>query len=293
MRRAFGLFVFVAAVAAVTWFGWRSRDRMLALLPGEPTVPAPVATAAARPFPPTHLVTALGRIRPGKGVVHISGPARFAVVVAELKVDVGSWVEAGDVIAVLDAVGPEQAAASALEAELELAEIELARGQRMAGQELTTQAELDRLRAHRDIIRAQLASAQAELALSFVRSPQAGRVLAVHARAGERVGEDGIVEVADTRHMYAVAEVYEDDISRVTRGMRARVTSPALPDALEGTVERVGLKVGRKTVLDSDPVADADSRVVEVEVLLDRPEAADRLTNLRVEVAISTREPAP
>ncbi len=90
--------------------------------------------------------------------------------------------------------------------------------------------------------------------------------------------------------MYAVAEVYEDDISRVARGTRARVTSPALPDALEGTVERRGSRSGARPC-STAPVADADSRVVEVEVLLDRPEAAARLTDLRVEVAISTREP--
>lgn len=69
--------------------------------------------------------------------------------------------------------------------------------------------------------RANLARAEAELELSMVRSPIDGRVLEVHAREGERVGTDGIAEIADTSAMYAVAEVYETDIGRVRTGQRA------------------------------------------------------------------------
>jgi HlyD family secretion protein len=86
--------------------------------------------------------------------------------------------------------------------------------------------------------------------------------------------------------MYAVAEVYETDIGRVRSGQRAQIRSPALPHELAGTVERIGLKIGKKDVLSTDPVADADARVVEVHVRLAEPELAAALTNLRVEVVI-------
>ena len=62
--------------------------------------------------------------------------------------------------------------------------------------------------------------------------------------------------------------------------------SPAWPHELAGKVERIGLKVGKKDVLSTDPVADADARVVEVEIRLLEPESAAGLTNLRVEVLI-------
>jgi ABC exporter DevB family membrane fusion protein len=90
--------------------------------------------------------------------------------------------------------------------------------------------------------------------------------------------------------MYAVAEVYEADIGRVRVGQQARVSSPALPRTLLGRVERIGLKIGRKDVLSTDPVADADARVVEVDILLDDPEPAAALTNLRVDVVIESGE---
>lgn len=294
MRRSFGTVVLlVVLAAAVSWLAWRSRDQLQELVEPVATQP-PAAVVATREVPSRDRVTALGRIRPGDGVVHVAGPARFAVVVSELTVAIGSWVEAGDVIAILDTVGPQEAEVSVLEAELALAEIELERGTRMTAEGIETEAELDRLKARRDIVAAHLESARAELVLSHVRAPMTGRVLDIHTRAGERVGTDGIVELADTRRMFAVAEVYESDITRVHRGARAHVTSPALPAAgLDGVVDRVGLKVARKDVLDSDPIADADARVVEVDVLLDDPKAAERLTNLRVEVVIEVAEPAP
>ena len=86
--------------------------------------------------------------------------------------------------------------------------------------------------------------------------------------------------------MYAVAEVYETDIGRVRVGQPAVVHSPALLHELAGEVERIGLKVGKKDVLSTDPVADADARVVEVRIRLAEPERAASLTNLRVEVLV-------
>jgi HlyD family secretion protein len=117
-----------------------------------------------------------------------------------------------------------------------------------------------------------------------VRSPIDGQVLKIHVREGERVGPEGIVEIAETGSMYAIAEVYETDVGRVRVGQRAQVSSPAFARTLEGSVERVGLRIGKLDVLGTDPVADTDARVVEVEVRLDDPEPAARLTNLRVDV---------
>jgi HlyD family secretion protein len=87
--------------------------------------------------------------------------------------------------------------------------------------------------------------------------------------------------------MYAIAEVYETDIIHVKPGQTASISSPALAQPVSGTVERVGLKVGRMDVLGMDPVAEADARVIEVDILLDDVEAVKALTNLQVEVEIT------
>ena len=67
----------------------------------------------------------------------------------------------------------------------------------------------------------------------------------------------------------------------------ATITSPALTRPVTGRVESIGLKVGRIDVLGMDPIAQADARVVEVDIVLDEPELVRYLTNLQVEVEIS------
>ena len=115
-----------------------------------------------------------------------------------------------------------------------------------------------------------------------------GRVLKIYARAGERVGESGLAEIGDTTAMHAVAEVYERDAPRVKVGQRARVKVRSLPGDLSGEVAHIGWRVGRRVVLDNDPVKDTDARVVEVRVKLDSA-CSSRVAGLsyaRVEVHI-------
>jgi HlyD family secretion protein len=52
-------------------------------------------------------------------------------------------------------------------------------------------------------------------------------------------------------------------------------------------VESVGLKVGRIDVLGMDPIAQADARVIEVDIRLEDTELVQALTNLQVEVEIN------
>ena len=229
-------------------------------------------------------VAALGRIEPHHGVYRLAGPPRPAVVIESLEVEEGDRVERGHVIAVLQGIALERAELARFQAEISQAEHELERQAQLRRGAAASDVALEQARLARDVARANLARAEAELELSRVRSPVDGQVLKVHAREGERVGPEGIVEVGETASMYAIAEVYETDIGRVRVGQRATVSSPAFDRPLEGSVERIGLRIGRLDVLGTDPVAEADARVVEVEVRLDDPEPAARLTNLRVDV---------
>jgi HlyD family secretion protein len=207
-------------------------------------------------------------------------------VIAELRVDEGDAVTRGQVVAVLDTAHTLEADVARLRAELDHAKQELARNHKLN----TNQVISDSLREEREtrvrVVEARLARAQAELGRDYVRSPIDGRVLYVHAREGERVGPKGLVEVGKTDHMFAIAEVYENDIGRVRVGQRAHVRSPVIAAPLAGTVERVRLRVAKQDALGTDPAARKDARIVEVEVRLEKSEAAAALTNLQVEVEI-------
>lgn len=130
--------------------------------------------------------------------------------------------------------------------------------------------------------------AQADLDLSYVRSPRNGQILKVHSWDGEIVGNDGIVDLGQTAQMVAVAEVYETDVKRLKIGQKAVITSEAFTGEAIGQVEEIGLQIYKNKVLNTDPTAATDARVVEVKVLLD-PMSSRKVkafTNLEVTVAI-------
>jgi HlyD family secretion protein len=246
-----------------------------------------LACSAQAAAPQDGTITALGRLEPKDGVLRISGPSLPVVVIAELRVEEGDFVEQGQVLAVLDSHALRRAKLEQARAELDNAERGLSRVLKLYASDAASDAVRDEAELRVKVARAQLAFARAELDLSLVRAPIAGQVLAIHARAGERPGSEGIVELGRTGEMYAVAEVYETDISRVREGQQATITSPALPAPLTGRVEKVGLQVGKMDVLDADPVAKTDARVVEVEIRLDDHPDFPLLTYLQVKVEIS------
>jgi HlyD family secretion protein len=132
--------------------------------------------------------------------------------------------------------------------------------------------------------------AQAELDLAYVRSPRNGQILKIHTWAGEIVGSDGIVELGQTEQMYVVAEVYESDVRQVQVGQSAKITSSAFAGETQGTVDQIGLQIRKNDVLDTDPTAAADARVIEVKIRLDPASTRKvaKFTNLEVTVAIAT-----
>lgn len=132
--------------------------------------------------------------------------------------------------------------------------------------------------------------AKAELELAYVRAPRAGQVLRINTRAGETITNRGIIELGETQQMFVIAEVYETDISRVRLGQAATITSRAIPGTLQGTVDEIGLSIGKQEVFSTNPASDIDERVVEVKIRL-HPEYSHKvsaMTNLRVETVIET-----
>ena len=134
--------------------------------------------------------------------------------------------------------------------------------------------------------------AEERLKHTVLRAKVGGQVLKVLAHPGEVVDTQPILRLGDTRHMMAIAEVYETDVRRLRPGQAATVSSPALASPLTGKVTEVGRMVAKNSVFDVDPAADADRRVVEVKVALDDSGPAAALVNLQVQVAITLEEEA-
>lgn len=132
-------------------------------------------------------------------------------------------------------------------------------------------------------------SAQTSLNRAYIRSPIAGQILKIHTRPGEKLSDDGMVEIGKTDQMLAVAEIYQTDINKIKVGQLATITSQAFDGEVKGTVAQIGLQIERQKVFSDRPGENLDRRIVEVKIRLN-PEDNKRVagfTNLQVQTAIN------
>jgi HlyD family secretion protein len=137
---------------------------------------------------------------------------------------------------------------------------------------------------------ADLARAKLDLDRALVVAPIAGTILDIRATPGQRPPADGIMDMGDTGTMMAEVEVWQDRIAAVQLGQPVELAAPALGQSLLGTVESIGLTVGRQGLISDDAAENKDARVIRVLVVLDDASSlvAARFTNLEVIARIDT-----
>jgi HlyD family secretion protein len=126
--------------------------------------------------------------------------------------------------------------------------------------------------------------AKANFEQSFIKVPKDGVVMKINTNPGEKVSNDGIVELGQVKQMMVVAEVYHINISKIKVGQKVRVVSDSLNSDLQGKVDFIGWQIQRQNVINADPSDNIDSRVVEVRVRLDEESSqkSAKFTNLQV-----------
>lgn len=139
-------------------------------------------------------------------------------------------------------------------------------------------------------LRAQRKLAEAKVAAGRIKAPITGQVLRLLTRPGETIVNAPVLQLGDTKRMFAAVEVDEADVAQVRPGQRA--TIKALGQSFSGVVHSVGLMIAKNELAALDPTARADARVVEVKVQLDSSDVAGRYSNLQVDVEIEA-SPAP
>lgn len=137
---------------------------------------------------------------------------------------------------------------------------------------------------------ADLARATLDLERALVVAPIAGTILDIRATPGQRPPADGIMDMGDTDTMMAEVEVWQDRIGAVRLGQPVELAATALGQSLLGTVESIGLTVGRQGMISEDAAENKDARVIRVLVALDAASSkvAARFTNLEVIARIDT-----
>tara|TARA_B100001989_G_scaffold247417_1_gene219582 strand:- start:5 stop:916 length:912 start_codon:yes stop_codon:yes gene_type:complete len=105
-----------------------------------------------------------------------------------------------------------------------------------------------------------------------LRSPIDGFILGINNRVGERPNNGGILDIGSSQKMEALIEVYESDIDRVYISQDVELSSEngGFQKILKGNVIRISPQVKQRKVLSTDPTGDADARIIEVLVKLDK-----------------------
>ncbi len=141
----------------------------------------------------------------------------------------------------------------------------------------TTAATLEEALANRLTLAAELNQGRAtllknrsELAKATIRAPVSGTVFKIHAYPGDKVGDDGILEIGDSNHMGVIAEVYQTDRPGIALGQRVQITADGFPGkSIPGKVVDIARQVSRQTVFSGQAGENLDRRVLEVKIGLD------------------------
>ena len=159
--------------------------------------------------------------------------------VTQVLVEPGSWVGAGQVLATVDRrvqaqqVNSLAAQIGVSQADLRLAQAELDRAQLLVARGFISKADIDRKTATRDsararvgVARAQLAQQQAATSRLDIRAPAAGLILERRVEPGQVVsGASGMLfRMAKGGELEMLARLGEADLARMTVGQRVTVT---------------------------------------------------------------------
>lgn len=182
--------------------------------------------------------------------------------VTSVRVDAGSWVRQGEVLATIErSVQSQQSAQLAAQiasarANAALAASELQRAQTLVARGFVSKADIDRKRAARDAAAAQVRVAQAQLAENRarigrldIRAPSSGLILSRSVEVGQVVGPGagGLFRLARGGEMEMRAVMSQQDLVLMRVGLAASVTPLGSDRSFAGSVWQIAPVIDPRT----------------------------------------------
>lgn len=245
-RRRIIVVVAIAAVlvALAAWLMSRGESGSDSLAPSGANAPPTVTVIEPGRTTVTGIINATGTLAARHEIpVGVVGEGGRVVAVP---VEVGSWVNKGQVLAVIDrSVQSQQTASAAAQidvakANAELAQANLDRGLKLVDRGFISKAQIDQLTATRDAAVAQVKVAQASYRERLARNaqlnivaPVAGLILQRDVEVGQVLspGSQAPFTMAEGGQMELLAKLGEDDLASISVGGMAKV-SPVGTDKL-------------------------------------------------------------
>ena len=244
---------------------------------------------AADSIPSIVAVAALGQLSPEGEIRQLAAPiSEFGSSprIIELLVREGDFVEEGDILAIFEnreklvaKLEKKENLIKTIDLEISLKEEQIERYSLALEKDAYSfvqlsqrKDELLKLKKQKINFLGDKKNIEIDLFNSKLRSPIDGFILEINTRVGERPKNDGILDIGSSQNMEALIEVYESDINRVFLNQRVELSSEngGFKKILKGKVIRISPQVKQRKVLSTDPTGDADSRVIEVLVKLNK-----------------------
>jgi multidrug efflux system membrane fusion protein len=186
----------------------------------------------------------------------------------------GDTVKAGDPLVQLNDA-PERADIANFEAQQRLAEITLARAQRLVKNQFTPQQTVDQDRSQLDQVTAEIQKTQAIIAQKLVRAPFAGQLGIRRVDLGQYLSPGAaIVTLTDLSALYVDFTLPSQMRARIAPGQTVEVTADAFPG-----------RTFTAKITTIEPQLDADTRTIQIQARLPNPDHA-LLPGMFVEAAV-------
>jgi membrane fusion protein (multidrug efflux system) len=280
MIRKILIAVFIVVVVVGGLAGVKALQIKKLIDSGKDFAPPPesVSTAVVREDKWQGTLTAIGSIMAVQGVTitpEIPGLIR------DITFESGAVVAKGDLLVRLD-TSLEEAQLRALEAQEELAKLNLTRERTLRGQNMVSQAELDAAESTLKQTQGNADAVRATIQKKTIRAPFAGSLGIRLVNLGQYIDTGKpIVSLQSLTPVYADFSLPQQELARLKTGMTVRVTTDAYP----------GRKFeGKLTAINPD--LDQSTRSVGLQATLDNPDHSLRPGMFaRVEVLLPEEQP--
>ena len=174
--------------------------------------------------------------------------------VVSVPLDAGDWVRKGQIMVVIDRTVQQQQAAGlaasieVAQADANLAQANLSRALKLVDRGFISKADVDRLTATRDaanarvkVARAQLNESRARTARLNIYAPTSGLILERNVEPGQTVsaGSPALFLIAKNGEMEVMAQVSEDQLASLPKGVSAQITPTGSEATYEGQVWQI------------------------------------------------------
>jgi membrane fusion protein (multidrug efflux system) len=247
MIRKIAIAIFIVLLVLAALGGVKTLQVKKLIAAGKSVTPPPesVSSVVVREETWQGTLSAIGSVAAAQGV---TVTPEMPGLVREIAFESGAVVSQGDLLLRLN-TSSEEAQLRAIEAQVQLASINLERMRKLRGEDVGSQSDLDSAEATVKQNRANADAIRTTIEKKTIRAPFSGRLGIRQVNLGQYldIGKP-IVSLQSLAPVYAEFSLPQQELARLNTGMRVRLTSDAYPDRrFEGTLTAINPDLNQST----------------------------------------------